>query len=81
VRLEALEGAEVIDLSAVRARKNEPWVSQGECARFFGRTTRTVRRWHGLGCPHRRRYAAVEYRLSEVEAWLAKMGEDRVASS
>lgn len=59
---------------------DEPWVSQQECAEYFGRTARTVRRWNTQGCPHRRRYAAVEYQLTAVAQWLLGMGEQTAAA-
>lgn len=67
----------VVSLDAARARRDEPWISQREVARRLGKDPRTVRRWHHMEppVPHRRRYAAVEYRLSEVEGWLMVMGE------
>lgn len=61
--------AHVIDIGAARARRDEPFVTQGTIAKHYHVTTRTVRAWHDRGLPVEYRFGRPRYKLSVIEAW------------
>jgi hypothetical protein len=62
---------------------HEPWLSKGQIAAYYGRTTRWVEPRVREGMPHRKdggsRYARTMFRLSDMEAWMASRAGDTVA--
>ena len=58
----------------------EPWLNEAAIARFFGVSTRTVRRGQHAGMPSEKYGGLRRYRLSACEGWLRRgRGEERSA--
>lgn len=51
---------------------HEPWVSKAQLAQYLGRSTRWVELMARRGMPSRMIGGRRGYRLTEVDAWLAK---------
>jgi excisionase family DNA binding protein len=51
----------------------EPWIDERALARYFGVSTRTVRRWRREGMPSRRVGGGRRYRISLADVWLDRM--------
>ena len=65
----------VIDLQKARAKRDEPYVAQGQIARHFGVSVRTVQRWQvRAGFPVEYRFGRPRYKLSAIEAWFQTEG-------
>ncbi len=72
-------GATVVPLAErqVEGLGWEPWLDEAAVARYFGVSTRTVRRWQHAGMPSAKYGGVRRYRLSGCELWLrGREGEE-----